>query len=183
MNLKIIILALFALGVGSSSFAQPVYPAYGYGAPPPMVYYHPYESAGCGLGSIWIHSDGTPQWFAATTNHSFSSQSFGISSGTSNCGHPGGYATLDAEKQLYVETNRDAITQEMAQGSGEHLVALASLMGCEKDVSASFGAVMKKNYKTIAEQKETRPMLSKIQSVISSDSTLVKACSSRIAQN
>ena len=44
-----------------------------------------YNMAGCGLGSIVISSDGFVQIFAATTNGSTANQTFGITSGTSNC--------------------------------------------------------------------------------------------------
>src|SRR6266545_2071443 len=46
-----------------------------------------YGLAGCGLGSMLIGSKpGIVQIFAATTNGSFGTQTFGITSGTSNCG-------------------------------------------------------------------------------------------------
>ena len=44
-----------------------------------------YGMAGCGLGSVVISDDGFLQVFAATTNGTSYSQSFGITSGTSNC--------------------------------------------------------------------------------------------------
>src|SRR5690348_11977029 len=46
-----------------------------------------YGMAGCGLGSLVFGPNDAPvaQVLAATTNGTFASQTFGISSGTSNC--------------------------------------------------------------------------------------------------
>ena len=137
-----------------------------------------YKSAGCGLGSMVIKDEGFAQVFAATTNGTSGSQTFGISSGTSNCAGAGGMASKDAEEHMYVQANHDAITQEMAQGSGEHLNALATLLGCEKGVNNTFGTVMKKNYKTVASKKDAEQMLNSVKTVISSDSRLSKSCKS-----
>ncbi len=47
----------------------------------------PYGEAGCGLGSmIFGDSPGFVQVLAATTNGCSGSQTFGITTGTSNCG-------------------------------------------------------------------------------------------------
>ncbi len=59
---------------------------YIYLASSPQASAAPYGTAGCGLGSIVIGSKpGMMQIFAATTNGTSASQSFGITSGTSNC--------------------------------------------------------------------------------------------------
>jgi hypothetical protein len=137
-----------------------------------------YKSAGCGLGSMIIKDDGIVQIFAATTNGTFGSQTFGITSGTSNCTGSGGYAKADAEQEMYVSSNQDAISQEMAQGSGEHLTALSTLMGCEKGSSDQFATAMKRNYRTIASEKNPEDMISSMKGVISSDPALKKACNS-----
>ena len=137
-----------------------------------------YKSAGCGLGSLIIKDEGFVQIFAATTNGTFGSQTFGITSGTSNCAGAGGYASQDAQEHMYVETNRAAITQEMAQGSGEHLNALANMLGCEKASNATFATAMKKNYKTVASKKDADQMLNSVKTVISSDAALAQSCKS-----
>src|ERR1700751_4381430 len=131
-----------------------------------------YRSAGCGLGSDLIKDDGIVQIFAATTNGTSGNQTFGITSGTSNCTGSGGYAQIDAEKQMYVEANYDALSQEMAQGAGEHLGALSSLMGCSRESSNQFASVMKKNYSSIAASQGAESMLTKVKTTISSDPVL-----------
>lgn len=136
-----------------------------------------YKSAGCGLGSMIIKDDGFVQVFAATTNATSDSQTFGITSGTSNCGGSGGYAKLDVEKQMYVEANHDAIAQEAVQGSGEHLNALATLMGCDKSADPLFSADMKKNYRSISSVSDADQVLTNVKATISNDPQLSKACS------
>jgi len=62
------ICAVLALGLGASSAMA-----------------DSFGMAGCGLGSMLIQSNGKEQIFVATTNGSSGSQTFGITSGTSNC--------------------------------------------------------------------------------------------------
>jgi hypothetical protein len=100
-----------------------------------------YGSAGCGLGSMLLgDKPGFVQVFAATTNGTSGSQTFGISSGTSNCGSGGKTPTQ------FIEVNKAALANEMAKGQGETLQALSEIYGCQ---GANFGDTMKSNYKNI----------------------------------
>jgi hypothetical protein len=136
-----------------------------------------YKSAGCGLGSLVISSDGFLQIFAATTNGTFASQTFGITSGTSNCGGSGGYAKAEVQTEQYVSANLDVLSQEMAQGSGEHIAALATLMGCSEDSTALFSATLQKSYRSIAnEGLTTDTMIKSVESSISSQPALRQSC-------
>jgi hypothetical protein len=87
-----------------------------------------YGPAGCGLGSlIFEPNSGFTQVFAATTNGTFGTQTFGITSGTSNCaGRSGGSASAKA----FVETNRVALARDIARGQGETIDSLSRLAGC-----------------------------------------------------
>lgn len=102
----------------------------------------PYGAAGCGLGSI-VFGDkpGFVQVFAATTNGTFNSQTFGITFGTSNCG---GGATASAKD--FIETNREALAKDAARGSGETVASLSTLAGCANP--AAVGAALQQNYTT-----------------------------------
>src|SRR5438309_10501086 len=65
-----------------------------------------YGLAGCGLGSmIFGDQKGAIQILAATTNSTFGTPTFGISSGTSNCVE--GSAPQGARN--FIEGNRDAL--------------------------------------------------------------------------
>ena len=105
---------------------------------------HAYGAAGCGLGSVIIGSDGGfKQVFAATTNGTSANQTFGITSGTLNCG-------ASADKKgvaVYLESNRDAFAKDAARGNGETIAALSELAGC-KDASA-VGTTLQQNYQSI----------------------------------
>lgn len=88
----------------------------------------PYGDAGCGLGSMLFGAQpGLVQVLAATTNGTLGSQTFGITTGTSNCGLSGG-AVVSARN--FVETNRETFAKEAARGNGETIATLSSIAGC-----------------------------------------------------
>ncbi len=87
-----------------------------------------YGTAGCGLGSmLFENKEGMVQILAATTNGTFGSQTFGITSGTSNCD---GTNMGEATSRVFIETNREAIAKEIAKGQGETISSLTELAGC-----------------------------------------------------
>lgn len=105
----------------------------------------PYGTAGCGLGSmVFGNQKGIVQIFAATTNGLFGSQTFGITTGTSNCADTGGGV---ASTKSFIETNREALAKDIARGQGETVKNLATLAGCT-DASA-VGATLQKNFGAI----------------------------------
>ncbi len=106
---------------------------------------HAYGAAGCGLGSIVFGSQpGIIQVLAATTNGTFATQTFGITSGTSNCADTGGGV---ASAKSFIETNRQALAKDISRGNGETIQNLATLSGCTD--SHAVGATLQRNFKTI----------------------------------
>ena len=104
-----------------------------------------YGPAGCGLGSMIFEPDsGFTQVFAATTNGTSWNQTFGISSGTSNCDSG---AKTAAGAKAFVQTNRTTLAKDIARGNGETIISLTELAGCQ-DPSA-VGATLQKNFSTI----------------------------------
>jgi hypothetical protein len=104
-----------------------------------------YGSAGCGLGSILFEpSTGFTQIFAATTNTLFGTQTFGITSGTSNCAKSGG-GTRAA--RAFIETNRGALAKDIARGGGETIAGLTRLLGCRD--SSQVGAGLQRRFSVI----------------------------------
>lgn len=104
-----------------------------------------YGTAGCGLGSLIFKPDsGFTQIFAATTNGTFGTQTFGITSGTSNCDDASGG---DQSAKAFVQTNRAALSKDIARGRGETISSLAELAGCKDD--ARVGKSLRKNFKKI----------------------------------
>src|SRR2546421_221658 len=101
-----------------------------------------YGLAGCGLGSlVFGDQKGMIQVLAATTNGTFGSQTFGISTGTSNCVESGS-GTQGA--QIFIEGNREALAKDAARGSGETITTLSEMAGC-KDAKA-VGATLQKRF-------------------------------------
>ena len=100
-----------------------------------------YGAAGCGLGSmVFGDQKGMIQVLAATTNETSGSQTFGITSGTSNCGESG--MTAQGTK-TFIEGNREALAKDAARGSGETITTLSAMAGC-KDAKAVGGVLQKR---------------------------------------
>jgi hypothetical protein len=103
-----------------------------------------YGTAGCGLGSlIFSPGSGFTQIFAATTNGSSANQTFGITSGTSNCDTGPSSATA----KNYVQANRVALAKDISRGKGATLSALSEVAGCSD--SKAVGLKLRKNFKRI----------------------------------
>jgi Protein of unknown function (DUF3015) len=129
-----------------------------------------YGAAGCGLGSVIIgNSPGITQVFASTTNGTFGTQTFGITTGTSNCVNP---THGSASARTFSESNRAAMTKDIARGQGETIKTLATLGGC-KD-TAKVGASLQKNYRRIVPNAEVsdRNFGSNVVEVLSTDTSL-----------
>lgn len=104
-----------------------------------------YGTAGCGLGSMLFHDDkGIVQVLAATTNGTFGTQTFGITSGTSNCENTSGGT---ASAKAFIETNREAFSKDAARGQGETIANLTTLAGCANPTAV--GATLQHNFTTI----------------------------------
>jgi len=87
--------------------------------------------AGCGLGYLLLSNQDNSkmmQVLGGTTNGTFGSQTFGISSGTSGCTQDGAVKLVKAT-EVYVEVNLDSLRRDMAAGQGEYVNTLASMLG------------------------------------------------------
>jgi hypothetical protein len=101
-----------------------------------------YGVAGCGLGSmVFGNQEGLMQVVAATLNGT-GMQTFGITSGTSNCGR-GLFAK--AEINSFIQSNAVALENDIARGQGEALSTLNNMLGC----SSQFSGILQENYKGI----------------------------------
>jgi hypothetical protein len=103
-----------------------------------------YGLAGCGLGSMAFgNQPGAVQIFAATTNSLFGTQTFGITTGTSNCG-PGLFAQ---GTKNFVDANREVLAKDISRGQGEAIGALTWINGCAD--SARVGAALQASFTAI----------------------------------
>ncbi len=122
---------------------------------------HPDNGPGCGLGKLaWGSYPGQQSILAqvlqSTTNGTFGSQTFGISSGTSGCTNDG--TILASEKvNVFAAINFDDISQDMARGQGEHLTSLATLMDIPADQHEVFFAMAQEKYTTLITSGEASP--------------------------
>jgi hypothetical protein len=97
-----------------------------------------------------------PQVLMATTNGTFGSQTFGISSGTSGCTNDG---LVMKNKHVNLAAGAfESLQQEMAQGQGEHLVALATLLGIPEQHHPAFFALVQEKYTTLVESEQSTPV-------------------------
>ncbi|MGC9044785.1 MAG: DUF3015 family protein [Myxococcota bacterium] len=134
-----------------------------------------YGMAGCGLGSMIIKDDGFVQVFAATTNGTSGSQTFGITTGTSNCTKDGAVKS-EREKEAFVESAMAELTKDISKGEGEYLTTLASLYGCDRSATSKFSITLKANFEEISKANDAQSMLSTIDRTVASDAELSKSC-------
>ena len=116
---------------------------------------------GCGLGKLaWADYKNQksigPQVLMATTNGTFGSTTFGISSGTSGCTNDG-VIFAEHKTSVFAAINFENLSQEMAQGHGEHLTSLATLMGVPAEHQPEFFALTQEKYTLLVKNGETSP--------------------------
>jgi DUF3015 family protein len=145
---------------------------------PVSVFAAGYGQAGCGLGSMVVGSKpGMQQVFAATTNGTFGSQTFGITSGTSNCGDHG-LVNLSKEREVFAQENYTSLVKEMAQGKGENLYTLASLYQCPAAKHQEFGAMVQEKFDSLvaSDQTTSTELLSQLENQLTDHPTLASSC-------
>lgn len=133
------------------------------------------NNVGCGLGTIaWEGQSGQgPQILAATTNGTFGTQTFGITSGTSGCAR-GGRVYRPDELATFIGPNMDRFVQEMAAGRGETLASAADLIGIEAADRDAFYAATQRNFSRIvpSEAVTAGDVASTLNEVLSEDPKL-----------
>ena len=98
---------------------------------------------GCGLGKVawqdYKHSKIIlPQLLMSTTNNTILPwQAFGITTGTLGCTNDG-VVMAEEKANLFAAITLENLAQEMAQGYGEHLASLATLMGIPTSIRLNF---------------------------------------------
>jgi hypothetical protein len=109
-------------------------------------------NTGCGLGKLaWQNkADNSTlfQAFQATTNGTFGSQTFGITSGTSDCQQPKSFASNEKANEFLL-ANMDNLARDIAQGRGETLEAFAELLGVPSDQRPAFYQQLQSNFAKI----------------------------------
>jgi len=137
------------------------------------------NSAGCGLGTmIWRENSIISGLFRMTTNHSFSSQLFGITSGTSGCSQ---HSIVMREKApiYYAEANLEELKVDMAKGEGEYVSIFSDALGCPTNLKSDFVQSSKDKYETIFPKSDlsAQEMLENVKKMIKETPTLSGKCS------
>lgn len=127
----------------------------------PALAANPDTGPGCGLGKLaWEDYKGQkeilPQVLMVTTNGT-GMNTFAISSGTSGCTNDGKILG-EHRTTVFASLNFDALTAEMAQGQGEHLASLATLMGVPAERHAAFFAMTQERYMSLVQAGEASPV-------------------------
>jgi hypothetical protein len=127
---RIILLALLLVMPAGAAFADP--------------------DIGCGLGTqLWEGNKGlAPKVLGATTNGSFGNQTFGLTFNTIGCNGTG-TVTADARLHMFAGANLDHLARDMANGQGETLDALATLMNVQASDRAAFAEFTRVHFPAI----------------------------------
>ncbi|MDD5629557.1 MAG: DUF3015 family protein [Elusimicrobia bacterium] len=134
-------------------------------------------NAGCGWGTSAFEGKTDKKLyalFAATTNGTYT-QTFGISSETAGCTVKGGWVKNEKKAAVFAEVNLQKISKEMAQGGGEYVTALATLLGCQDETAKqTFIKVTQKNYESIftTANIDSATMLRNVRNIMAADPTL-----------
>ncbi len=134
----------------------------------------PYGMAGCGWGSQMMGKEGN-QILAVTTNGTSGNQTFGISSGTSNC-----VTATDTTAKIknFIEANYESLVTDMAKGRGDSVTTLSGFYGCD---TAEFTTKLQDNFEAVtpADDDATKMMIN-INNVIQDSDSLRTNCSHAI---
>lgn len=140
-------------------------------------------SSGCGPGwYVFKNNSLVSSSLRATTNGILMPlQTLGMTFGTSNCSK---HSIVKNEKRsLHLATmSYFELQADIAKGSGEHLAAFASTLGCSPSELGYVGLQFQKNYSTIYPDSQINPerALSEAYKVIFRDKHLINRCAMTI---
>lgn len=111
-------------------------------------------NTGCGLGTMLFGQGGSgldtvlTQILAVTTNGTSGNQTFGISTGTSECDQPSKWVSNE-EVNKFVLANMDDLAKDIAAGQGETVSTLAELMEVPEESRDTFFSTLQENFDQI----------------------------------
>jgi len=109
-------------------------------------------NTGCGLGTLIFkdtqNQSTLVQIVAVTTNGTLGNQTFGISSGTSECVQP---KTVVRNERLneFVQANLDELARDISAGKGETLSTVAELLGVPSAQRDAFNRNLQAHFQQI----------------------------------
>lgn len=109
-------------------------------------------NTGCGLGTVIfkdVQNQSTlVQIVAVTTNGTLGNQTFGITSGTSECTQPKNYVQSERLNE-FVLANMDELARDISTGKGETLSTVAELMGVPSEQRDAFSKNLQAHFRQI----------------------------------
>lgn len=122
------------------------------------------EGAGCGIGKVIMEGKSSKgsNIVASILNDVLIARTFFMSTAAImdepllGC-DPSQTVMQDVEKKRFVASNMDNLSQEMAQGQGAHLEALASVMGIAETDQPAFFSMTQKEYGNLLPSGEAAP--------------------------
>ena len=108
-----------------------------------------HQNTGCGLGTMLFKGNADNsvilQTFQATTNGTYGNQTFGITTGTSECQQPKNFVS-NQQINEFLLANMDNLAKDIAQGRGATLDAFAELMGVPAEQRAEFAGRLQASF-------------------------------------
>jgi len=122
---------------------------------------NPDTGPGCGLGKLawqnYPHQKTIGVQLLEVTTNGTGFNTFAISSGTSGCTNDGKF-WAEHKVNAFAALNFENLAQDMAQGQGEHIASLATLMGIPADQQPAFFAMTQEKYASFVSAGETSPI-------------------------
>src|SRR6266496_2550002 len=136
---------------------------------------------GCGWGSKLFDGQSglIPNIFAATSNGSYGTNTFGMPSGTSGC-TLNGVVKPAWKTAMFIDGNKDRLARDMSIGNGETLDSLAHVMGVRNEHRAKFNRALQDNLSRIfsSENAGTVQIVTALKEVLASDRELAQYAAS-----
>lgn len=134
-----------------------------------------YGMAGCGIGALVFQDQpGMIQIVAATLNATAGSQTFGITTGTSNCTDTEQVASLDQEN--FLKTNYANVLRDAAVGQGEYLATFATLLGCEEASHDAFFDLAREHHGELFSSDSAAVVLDNVKGAAKENAELRASC-------
>ena len=145
---------------------------------------NPDTGPGCGLGKLawqnYPHQKTIGVQVLEVTTNGTGMNTFAISSGTSGCTNDG-QVWASEKANVFAAINFDNLAQDMAQGHGEHLTSLATLMGIPAEQQPAFFAMTQERYTYFVKAGESSPgaMIKALNDAVATHPTLAKVSLNR----
>ena len=133
------------------------------------------DPGNCGLPSIAIKNSTINILVNFLT--SMPTYTLGVTSGTSGCK---GMVLLEKEREFFVRSTYDELSEEAAQGGGQHLETLAGLMGCNS-ATGEFAKMTQSQFGNLfADAPESPVLINRLKAEIGKNPSLQAQCKVQI---